>query len=136
MVLAGCNLTVGIFPFEQCPPRPVAVEIQPDPEGPVPTFETRFHSTAGCTIVFDVRQYRVLTTNADDPRWEPIGGLDYELRIEPEGPLGRLEQGVLPEDGRLTVPTVAGNTSVWLTVFVPDSRSNTVNQEVAAVFLD
>ncbi len=143
LVWAGCNLTIGFFPLQQCPPRMLEVEIPEDATAP-PTGVARFHSTAGCTIIFCVKSFRTLLVETDQPRWQPIGGLDYELLVEPyhaahgDGPppLGRLEQGVLPEDGRVTVPTEPGHTSVRLTVFVPDGRFGDITERVAIVTLD
>ncbi len=131
----GCNLTVGIFPSEQCPARPVPVELTMDPPDLSLDPEV-FHSTAGCTIQFDVREYHVYISSPYDPRWTPISGLRYEVRVEPEGTLGRFESGVLGDDGRVSVSTVEGNTAVMLTVFVPDPTGNQESSRSTLVYLD
>lgn len=143
LALAGCNLVVQIFPSQQCPPRDLVVEIQPDAGDSPTAAEHHYHSGAGCTIIFDVRRYH-LSVTFGPPSWDPIGGLDYELRVEPyrvphdesEVPSGRLETGSLPPDGRLVVPTAVGETSVRLTVYVPDAQLGTIGEEIAVVHLD
>lgn len=134
--LFGCNLTIAVFPFEQCSPRSTPVELPPDPEDLTP-LTVEYHSTAGCTITFQVMAYSIIVVNPSDPRWTPYGGFDYEVRVEPEGPIGRLEQGVVPEDGRVVVPTVEGNTLVAMTVFMPDeSQTSGFIEHTAIVHLD
>lgn len=133
---AGCDRTVGIFPSEACRAQQVLVELTADDSFP-PTHYDTYHSTAACTIVFDVREYHVFVPDSSDPRWTPAYGLDYELRVEPEGPQGRLETGRLPGDGRVTAETVEGNTQVILTVYVPSATNpGVIYDQVAVVELD
>lgn len=106
-----------------------------DPEAP-PSLNDTYHSTAGCTILFDVMEYHTLIASANDPRWTPISGLNYELRVLPLEPDGRHETGRLPSDGRIIVPTVTGNRSVVLTVFAEEYRPGSdepIPFEVSAV---
>lgn len=136
----GCfGRVIDIFPSQQCPPRDLIVALTTDPEAP-PSLNDTYSSTAGCTILFDVMEYHTLIANWNDPRWTPIGGLKYELRVLPLEPDGRHETGTLPSDGRIIVPTVTGNRSVVLTVFAEEYRPGSdepIPFEVTAlVYLD
>jgi len=128
--LAGCA-TVSIVPFEECSTRDLLVELPADRLGST-VLEQQYHATAGCTITFEVRRSNPLASGPDAHLWDPLSGVNYELRVEPEGPLGRLERGALPEDGRVIVATVEGNTSVQLTIFPPGIWA----KETALVLLD
>jgi len=136
-IMSGCGVVVGIFPSEKCSERSVPVELAKDPDNSIGLTDI-YYSTAGCTIVFDVKEFHVIVPDPNvDPRWTAIGGLDYEVRVEPEGPSGRLETGVLPDDGRVSVPTVTGNTAVMLTIYVPDPQSASgVYERRAIVYLE
>ncbi len=120
--VGGCfGRVIDIFPSQQCPPRDLIVALSTDPDAS-PSLHDEYHSTAGCTIHFDVMEFHVLITDSNDPRWTPAGGLKYELRVLPLEPDGREETGILPSDAKVSVPTVAGNRSVVLTVYAEEYR--------------
>lgn len=126
LLAAGCNWLVKFFPFEQCEPRPVMVALVQDATS-IDAATPVFQSKAGCTIVIDVKQGSILTD--DDSNWwtpydpyDPISGQEYEVWVEPLEPDGRVETGVLGADGRVTIPTSEGHTSVTLTVYLPNDR--------------
>ncbi len=128
VALGGCAQEY-IAPFEECSARlDDKVEIPVDHDPALTTMLQTYHSTAGCTITFEVRKPSL----SSHYLWHPVSGADYELRIEPEGPIGRLERGVLAADGLVTVDTVEGNTSVQLTIFPP----GVAYKRTAIVFLD
>ncbi|MEK6642957.1 MAG: hypothetical protein AABZ08_03545 [Planctomycetota bacterium] len=137
----GCNWLVAFFPFEQCEPRPVLVALAPDSSDNVAATPV-YHSTAGCTIIIDVKQGSIFTD--DDSKWwtpydpyDPISGQEYEVWVEPLEPDGRVETGVLGSDGRVTIPTSEGHTSVTLTVYLPDDRAEDgVDEETVIIQLD
>jgi hypothetical protein len=134
MALGGCA-PVSIVPLEECSERQEMVELPPERDAAGTSLVDTFHSTAGCTITFEVRLLFERSVGPDVHLWDPVSGANYELRVEPEGPLGRLEQGVLPEDGRVTVDTVEGNTSAQLTIF-PTPGTGVKGKQTAVVVLD
>ncbi len=127
LLSAGCNWLVVFDVFEQCESRPGLGVLVQDTSSNV-AADPQFQSTAGCTIVIDVKQKSMLEGSIFDGNGEinnkytPLSGHDYEVRVEPLEPDGRLETGVLGADGRVTIPTSGGHTSVMLTVYLPDDR--------------
>lgn len=124
---AGCNWLVSFVPFEQCESRPGLVMLAQDRPSSI-TAPPQFQSTAGCTIVVDVRQKSILEGSIFDGNGEtndeysPLSDHEYEVWVEPLEPDGRVETGVLGADGRVMIPTSEGHASVTLTVYLPDDR--------------
>ncbi len=129
--LSGCRWLIDFKAYQQCPARPVLVALVKEPAVYVSDPIT-FRSTAGCTIVFDVlhRYYDGVTS-------EPLRDQEYEVRVEPVEPNGRIIHGTLPPDGRVTVPTEVGHTAVTITVFLPaDYEEDGIQEDSAIVYLD
>jgi len=129
--LSGCRWLIGFKAYQQCPARPVLIALPQEP-GVNVSDPVTFRSTAGCTIVFEVI-HRSYTGEHD----EPLRDQDYEVRVEPVEPNGRIERGTLPPDGRVTVPTEASHTAVTITVFLPaDYEEDGIQEDSAIVYLD
>lgn len=131
LFLSGCRWLIEFKAYQQCPERPMLIALAQEPVVSI-TDPTTFRSTAGCTIVFEVRHRSYDGVNSD-----PLPFQQYEVRVEPVEPDGRIEQGTLPADGRVTVTTDVGHTAVTITVFLPaDYEEDGIHEESAIVYLD
>lgn len=131
LFLSGCRWLIEFKAYQQCPVRPVLIELAQEPMVNI-ADPTTFRSTAGCTIVFEVRH-----RSYDGMTSDPLHSREYEVRVEPVEPDGRIETGTLAADGRVTVPTEAGHTAVTITVFLPaDYEEDGIHEESAIVYLD
>lgn len=131
LFLSGCTWLIDFVPYQQCPERPILIALVEEPQVYV-TDPPTFRSTAGCTIVFEVRHL-----SHDGISWDPLTDKEYEVRVEPVEPDGRIETGVLGAGGRVTVQTDVGHTAVTITVFLPEDREpDGIQEETAIVYLD
>ncbi len=131
LFLSGCRWLIEFRAYQQCPERPVLIALVEEPQVNV-TDPPTFRSTAGCMIVFEVRH-----RSYDGISSDPLSGHEYEVRVEPVEPDGRIDTGVLGEDGRVIVQTEVGHTAVTITVFLQDDlEPDGVLEETAVVLLD
>lgn len=146
--LLGCNWAIDFVPSQQCgieratdqrpPPEPLTRQTPATP-GETPSFR----ATAGCTIYIDVYNATSIFDDSVTGPNNPMRMVDqpFEVRVEPLQPEGRIERGVLGYDkaagGRVTVETSERNTSITLTLFLPNDRLPTgIQEESAVIFLD
>lgn len=148
LAFPGCNWVIDFVPSQHCgverptdqrPPPERLVQQTPTTPGETPSF----HATAGCTIYIDVYNATSIFDESVTGPHDAFRMVDqpYELRVEPLEPEGRIERGVLGYDkaaeGRITVQTSERNTSITITLFLPNARSPSgIQEESAVIFLD
>lgn len=140
--ICGCNWSVDFVPYQQCGvERPVdqPPDWEPLLQQPVtsPGESPSFRATAGCTIRIDVfHASSVVIDDYYDQGPDPLlVDVPYEIRVEPLQPEGRIERGLL--DGIVTVETSIRNTSVTITLFLPNDREEDgIQEESAIIYLD